>query len=80
MADKENARASGGDPNAGDPVPVPWPVYTGMFSYLDLGKEIHQPTDAEKEIFRFLWPVVERRGENCTIRDFQTPDIMPAMR
>ena len=67
-----------GDPNVGSPVPVEWKAYKEMFDYLDLGREIHQPSEEEKEIFRYLWAIVQKHGE-CTVREFQTADISPVI-
>ncbi len=65
-----------GNPNNGELVPVEWEPSKGLFDYLDLGKEIHLPTEQEKEIFRFIWTILEPCGE-CTLRKFQAPEIMP---
>ena len=65
-----------GDPNQGDSVPVEWKPSIDLFDYLDLGKVIHNPDEQEKAILRVIWEILKTRG-NCTVREFQTAEIMP---
>lgn len=65
-----------GNPSCGEPVPVEWKAASDLFDYLDLGREIHLPTEEERSVFNTIWEMLEPMGE-CTLRDFQTPEIMP---
>ena len=65
-----------GNPSCGEPVPVEWKAASDLFDYLDLGREIHLPTEEERSVFNMIWEMLEPMGE-CTLRDFQTPEIMP---
>jgi para-nitrobenzyl esterase len=58
-----------GDPNSDNPT-IPWPQYRDAFEYLDLGTEIHRPTEEETHILRLL---------DGHLRDIRQNSIRPFM-
>lgn len=55
------------DPNR-EQASVEWPLSEHELEYLDLGREIHQPSESEKEIFRAFQKMMADRGETNTRR------------
>jgi para-nitrobenzyl esterase len=56
---------STGSPNGGN-VAVPWPKSEKLLDYLDLGKEIHIPSDDEKNLIVLLNGMVLARSQTST--------------
>lgn len=56
---------STGSPNGGN-VAVPWPKSEKLLDYLDLGKEIHIPSDDEKRLIVLLNGMVLARSQTST--------------